>query len=368
MNTMSTHSAPIQRPAAEQLYKDELEHLHEWDKHPRPAGWQLSPIAVEKFVAGNTEKGAPNIQRKFVAPRDLLTRVIVGLLTNRGAMLVGEPGTAKSWLSELLSAAISGSSTLLIHGGAISSINQLMYSWNDALLEKHGPCQDALVPGPLYHAMAQGRILRFEELARAPIALQDALLSVLSERQFSIPELNEDSILFAKAGFNVVATSNTVDQGLQTMSAALKRRLNFETIYPIRNLDDEVDVVQREAHKLLLALGIDTELPEELIICLVTMFCELRNGETIDGRSTDRITGTSMSTAEAVSVAHALGAHAHFYRDGAVDVKDLVGFLVGATLKDNPNDRRRLRHYFDLEVAHKPDPIWRKVYRYKHLI
>jgi MoxR-like ATPase len=320
---------------------------------------------VEKFIAGDAELG---VSRKFVAPRDLITRVIVGLMTNRGAMLIGPPGTAKSWLSELLAAAISGDSTLIVQGGAITRIQQLLYSWNEAVLQNQGPCPEALIGGPFYHAMAQGRIVRFEEIARAPTPLQDALISILSERQFSIPELGPGHTLFARAGFNVIASSNVQDEGLNPVSAALKRRLNFETIFPIDNPADEFEVVHNETRKLLRDSGIDIEIPETLLRCLVTIFFELREGQSIDGRSTDRLSGTSMSTAEAISVAHALCAHAHYYRNGEILPRDLVLFLVGAALKDNPEDRRRLKHYFSSELAQKSGAPWQEISGFSSLI
>lgn len=363
---MSQSTNPnIQRPAAENLYQDELQRLHDWDTLPAPAAWQLSPLAVEKFIAGDK---ALNISRKFVAPAELITRVIVGLMTNRGAMLVGPPGTAKSWLSELLSAAISGCSTLVIQGGAITEIRQLLYGWNEAVLRQSGPCAEALIPGPVYRAMQNGLIVRYEEIARSPNEVQDALLSILSERQCSVPELGDEGLLFARAGFNVIATSNTADQGVKAMSAALKRRMNFETIYPIDNLDDELAVVLSETRKLLQSSGIDIELPKALIQCLVTIFHELREGQSVDGRSTDRLTGTTMSTAEAITVAHALGAHAYYYRQGQFSARELVQFLIGAALKDNSEDRRRLKHYFDTEVASKEGKLWSEVYGFRGLI
>ena len=106
----------------------------------------------------------------------------------------------------------------------------------------------------------------------------------------------------------------------------------------------------------------------DLVKVLVTVFHELRNGQTIDGRSTDRLAAAVMSTAETVSVVHALGIHAHYYRDGHMHDEDLIHFLVGASLKDDCEDRRRLRHYFDTEVALRKAPAWQALYRHRSLL
>lgn len=356
----------IQRLAAEDEYSDELAKLRDWDTAPAPPGWILSPFAVEHFILGNEELG---IERKFVASRELISRVIVSLATNRGVMLIGEPGTAKSWLSELLACAVSGHSKLTIQGGAVSHYSQLLYDWNKALLQRDGPTREALIPGPVYRGMAAGQLVRFEELARCPQMVQDAILSVLSERQIQIPELSgADATLYARDGFNIIASSNSLDKGLFDMSAALKRRMNFETIEAINDVNDEMDVVQREATKLLRRSGVTIALDLTIVEMLVTVFHELRNGVTLSGRSTDRLAAAVMSTAEAVSVAHALGVYAHYYREGRMEAADLIHFLLGATLKDNLQDRRRVKHYFDTEVINKQGKHWQQLYEQSHFL
>ena len=357
---MRKQEARPQRLPAEIIYAEELARLRENDSRQRPPGWLLSPIAVEQFVLGDTDAG---ISAKFVAPREIVTRIVIAMATQRGAMLVGEPGTAKSWLSELLSAAICDDSTIVVQGGAIETVQQLIYSWNSAVLDRKGPCLEALIPGPLYRGMVAGKLVRFEEIARTSPALQDALLSILSERMVTIPELPDDQgTLYAQEGFNLIGTSNTSDQGVNEMSAALKRRMNFETIKPISAVEDEIDVVMREARKLLQAANVEMEPDPEIIRALVTMFHELRNGQSLDGRSTDRLAGAVMSTAEAVSVAHAMGVHAFYYRDGTMSAEDLTEFLVGAAVKDNLTDLKRMNHYIETEVTRKRGAIWETVH------
>jgi MoxR-like ATPase len=360
-NGVQQQAAAIQRPPVEKVFASELEKLRATDNRPVPPGWKLSPDAIERFVLGDEKQG---ISAKFIGSRELITRIIISLITNRGAMLVGMPGTAKSWLSELMSAAISGRSTLIIQGGAIESISQLLYGWNEQVLKTHGPVREALMPGPIFSAMERGQIVRFEELARCSPQIQDALLSILSERQIAIPEMSGgEAILYARQGFNIIGTSNTLDLGVHEMSAALKRRLNFETIEPITHVTDEMSIVSQQAASLIKQSGVSVPIDEKVVECLVTIFHELRNGQSLDGRSTDRLAATVMSTAEAVSVLHALGLYSFYYRDGRMLIDDLLYFLIGATLKDNPEDRRRLKHYFETEVARKEGAHWQRVYQ-----
>jgi MoxR-like ATPase len=299
----------------------------------------------------------------------VITRVIIGLCTDRGCLLVGEPGTAKSWLSELLAASISGDSSLTLQGGALGDVGQLLYGWNEALLAQGGPRPEALVPSPIYRGMRDGKIVRFEEVARCPQPLQDALLSILSDRFVTVPELSGAAgVLYSRAGFNVIATSNSIDEGVNRMSAALKRRMNFETVPPIRHIEDEIDVVMREVARGNQAAGVDVEVDERVIESLVTIFHELRNGQALSGRSTDRLAGATLSTAEAVSVGQAMCIHARYYADSKMDLDMLVHFIIGTAIKDQPDDRRRLLHYFDTEIAEKDGDHCRAVYAQRHLI
>lgn len=366
MNSRNQTPKSAQREPVEVVYAEELDRLRGMDHGPVPPGWQMSPRAVEKFVMGDEQLG---IERKFVADRAMVVRIIISLCTSRGCLLVGEPGTAKSWLSELLSAAISGSSTLTLQGGAVSQVGQLLYSWNESVLYSEGPCLKALVPSPLLRGMMEGHMVRFEEIARCPQTLQDALLSVLSDRVVVIPELaGEQGVVLAQEGFNVIATSNSIDEGVHRMSAALKRRMDFEEIRPIHNLADEMDVVLREVRKANSRAGIDVDLDGSVIEILVTMFHELRNGQTLDGRSTDRLAGSALSTAEAVSVAHAASLSAWYYGGGRITVEQLMHHIIGSALKDQPDDRRRLKHYFDTAVAPRRGDNWQQVWALRSLI
>lgn len=363
----STGTGAIQRLPAEALFADELVQLRELDEQagtPRPPGWELSMESVRRFVMGDEALG---LSPKFVGDASLVDRAMVTLATSRGLMLVGEPGTAKSLLSELLAAAISGVSTLTIQGGASLTEDQIRHSWNYALLVAKGPSLDALVPSPLYRGMQQGKIVRFEEITRCPIEVQDALLSMLSERVMAIPELGsaEESMLYAREGFNLIATANTRDRGVNEMSAALKRRFNFETVFPIADFQTELALVRRETDRLLAASGVPVRPPEDLLHVLVTAFRELRMGESVEGYGMERLS-SALSTAEAVSVAHAVGVRGYYLRGDAGRAGDILQHLAGTAAKDNPEDLKRLRVYIEQRVKDRKGDDWQALYDARH--
>jgi len=354
----------------EVLYQEELTQLQALEQSraqaARPQGWRLTPASVLTFILGDESLG---ISPKFVGSRRFLERCIVTLATNRGLMLIGEPGTAKSYLSELLAAAISGDSTLTIQGSAGTSEDQIRYSWNYALLLAEGPSERSLVPAPLYRGMQAGKIVRFEEITRCPLEIQDLLLSILSDRVMMIAELPEaeSRSLYAKVGFNVIATANTRDRGVNEMSAALKRRFNFETVQPIADIRQEMALVQHQSDRLLQQAGIPLSLPLDLTEVLVTTFRELRSGQTLDGQTLEPLS-TVMSTAEAVSVGYAAGLHSYYYPhphppEPTITADRILQSLWGAALKESEADRKRLRHYFHQVVKSRSGEQWQAFYQ-----
>lgn len=338
------------RPPAEERWASELATLAQADAASGadiPPGWRLSPKSVRRFIVGDAGLG---VSRKFYGDDPLVDRAIVTLLGRQGLMLVGEPGTAKSMLSELLSAAISGTSNLTIQGSAGTTEDHIRYSWNYALLIAEGPSVRALVPSPVYQALQTGRIVRFEEITRCPPEIQDTLVSVLSEKQLMVPELGEGHRVSARPGFNVIATANLRDRGVHEMSAALKRRFNFETVRPIADRAFEAELIGRA---LDAELGPDRPpLSAPVLEVLVTAFADLRTGVTASGSPVKRPDAV-MSTAEAVNVALAASMSARYFGDGSVRSSDIARQLVGVALKGESEDAQRMRHYVDSVVRER---------------
>ena len=329
------------KPPVEVRYREELEALAALDTGRRPVNWKLSPKAVRTFILGSREPLCYQgreifIRKKYLGNDALVERCIITLAGNRGLMLVGEPGTAKTMLSELLSAAISGNSTNTIQGTAGTTEDMIKYSWNYALLLAKGPVREALVPSPLYVGMEQGILTRFEEITRTPAEIQDSLISVLSDKVLNVPELGEEGLLFARSGFNVIGTANTRDKGVNEMSSALKRRFNFETVLPIR--DD--------------ASRIGMPVDEDVAELLASTYHELREGVSSLGHRIDRPSAV-MSTAEAVSVYYQTMMTAYYYGDSRMDMGCLVQNLVGAVQKENKEDLEKLKSYFQTVIRDK---------------
>lgn len=351
---------PIRLPA-ERRCALELEALRQNDRDPRPEGWRLSPRAVATFVVGSGGRTLPvwvdgedravAIERKLYGHDDLVQRAIVTLATDRALLLIGEPGTAKSWLSEHLAAAISGSSLLTIQGTAGLVEDQVRYGWNYALLLAEGPSPRALVPSPLYTGMKEGRLVRFEEITRAPPEVQDTLLQALSDKVLIVPELpGDDGVVLAAGGFNLIATANTRDRGVNEMSAALKRRFHFEVVPPLDDLQQEVRVVRDQVRDRLRGGPAErVELGDDLLELLVTTFHELRGGRTVEGVALER-PSAAMSTAEAVSVGLSSALYATFFGEGRVEPEHVAMHLPGSAARDATEDRKILRDYFELAV------------------
>jgi len=361
------NSAPegqVLRPSAEMRYADEIERLQAADKDPRPPGWLLSARAVRRFILGDEKL---SISRKFYGDDPLVDRAIVTLISAQGLMLVGEPGTAKSMLSELLSAAISGSSDLVVQGSAGTTDDHIRYSWNYALLLAEGPSERALVPSPVLSAMRTGRLVRLEELTRCPPEIQDALISILSEKTISIPELGETSELGtvrARPGFNVIGTANLRDRGVHEMSSALKRRFNFETVHPIADPAFERELILAQLKERIPEGAAAARMEDGVLDLLVSTFQELRHGRTREGIQVAKPEAV-MSTAEAVNVAHAALLEAAFLGDGRVSAAHVANQIQGVVLKDNPEDGKKLKVYVDHIAKDRADKSddWREFYR-----
>jgi MoxR-like ATPase len=353
---MTTAVDAVLRRHAEQEYAEELSRLAASDDRPRPPGWKLSPAAVVTYLMGDGERITP----KYIGARRLMEVAVATLATDRALLLLGVPGTAKTWVSEHLSAAISGDSTLLVQGTAGTPEEAIRYGWNYARLLAEGPTLGALVPSPVYRAMSTGAIARVEELTRMPSDVQDSLITVLSEKTLPIPELGEE--VQARKGFNVIATANDRDRGVNELSSALRRRFNTVVLPVPASADEEIDIVNRR----VTALSRSLELPEvpsaaEEIRRIVTVFRELREGVTEDGRTRLKSPSGPMSTAEAISVVTGGVALAAHFGDGVLRARDVAAGILGAVVKDPVSDAVVWQEYLEAVVRERDG--WRDFYR-----
>ncbi|MCO6436673.1 MAG: AAA family ATPase [Phycisphaerae bacterium] len=350
----------VLRCHAEEQFAEELEALAREDSRQKPPSWKLSPWAVATYLLGGKLESGFAITPKYIGDRRRVEIAVSTLATDRALLLLGVPGTAKTWLSEHLAAAISGDSTLLVQGTAGTPEEAIRYGWNYALLLAKGPSEDALVPSPVMRAMREGRIARVEELTRIPSDVQDTLITILSEKTLPIPELNSE--VQATKGFNVIATANNRDRGVNELSSALRRRFNTVVLPTPTTADEEVTVVQTRVEAIGRALELPADAPPiDEIRRIVTIFRELREGKTADGKTKLKSPTATMSTAEAISVVGSGLALAGHFGDGTLRAGDVASGLTGAIVKDPVQDAVVWKEY--LETVVKERSGWSDLYR-----
>src|SRR3984885_1667469 len=337
------------RQSAEEIYAEELHALSLRDDRPRPDNWRLSPQAVVTFILGGKVADGTTISAKYVGNRRLIETAVATLATDRALLLLGLPGTAKSWVSENLAAAISGSSQRMIQCSAGTDENHIRYGWNYALLLAKGPSREALVKTPMARAMEEGTIVRLEELTRMGSDVQDTLITILSEKTMPIPEL--DDAIEAKRGFNVIATANNRDKGVNDLSSALKRRFNVVVLPSPATLEEETGIVVKRVEEI----GTNLTLPpiepaEKELARIVILFRELREGKTLNGKTKLKTSTGSLSTAEAISVGVSAWASAAHFGEGVMTAESLASNLVGAVVKDPVQDTVALQEYLESVV------------------
>ncbi len=360
--TESQSSAPasLVRQHAEEEFTEELEALARADDRQRPPSWRLSPWAVRTYVMGGTLDDGFEVTPKYIGDPRLMEVSIATLATDRALLLYGLPGTAKSWVSEHLSAAISGRSTLMIQGTAGTVEESIRYGWNYARLLSEGPSEGAMVPSPVMVAMQRGSLVRVEELTRIPADVQDTLITILSEKTLPVPELGTE--VRARKGFNVIATANNRDKGVHDLSSALKRRFNTVVLPVPASEDQEVEIVRQRVASLGRGLDLPADDPPLAEIRrVVTVFRELRAGKTRDGKTKLKVPSGTLSTAEAISiVSEGLSLAAHF-GDGSLRAADLAAGLSGVVVKDPVQDELVWKEY--LETVAKEREGWKDLYR-----
>ncbi|GGX06490.1 MoxR-like ATPase [Streptomyces malachitofuscus] len=331
------------RAPAEIKYAEELDWLESIDDNPKPFSWRLSPKMVRLFILGSERADGLDreVSQKWFGDRSFVERSIVTLASDRGLLLIGDPGTGKSWLAELLSAAICRNSTLVVQGTAGTTEDHIKYSWNVSMVIAKGQSRESMIPSPIMTAMESGAIGRFEELTRSTSDVQDALISILSEKYISVPELEsgggDDNIVFAKPGFSIIATANSRDRGVNDLSSALKRRFNFVRIPVVTNKKSEAEIVRFRTEELLRRHSIDLDVPPTLLDVLLQSFADLRASAAAAGSDDEKLE-SALSTAEQIGVLEDAVLHSNFFGERALTARTLASSLVGSLTRREPED------------------------------
>jgi MoxR-like ATPase len=344
----------ILRRPAETTYAAELAALKTGDTGPKPPGWVMSPRAAVTYLMGGKAPDGTPVSAKYVGDKRLIETAIATLATDRALLLLGVPGTAKSWVSEHLGAAISGDSTMVIQCTAGTDENQIRYGWNYAQLLAHGPSRQALVPTPLFRAMEAGKLCRLEELTRMGSDVQDTLITVLSEKMMPIAELNTS--VYAVRGFNVIATANNRDKGVNELSSALKRRFNVVVLPLPDDMQQEIAIVTKRVGEM--AHSLDLPAPKNVadeVARVVAIFRELRGGATLDGKVTLKTPSSTLSTAEAIAVMVGGLSQAAFFNNGKLSAEGIAPNMIGAIVKDPVQDKAVLEEYLETVLKKRPD-------------
>jgi len=301
-----------------------------------------------------------SITRKFFGDDAIIERAIVTLASSGHCYWSASPAPGKLGLGT------SGGGDIRVlhshhpgHRGHDRRTHQVLL--NIARVIAEGPKPDNLIPSPTMIAMRTGGILRFEEITRCVPDVQDALVSILSDKAIAVPELPDDNMVWAKPGFNVIATANTRDQGVNELSAALKRRFNYIHIPIVADQKTEIEIVQQRSSELMQRYDLPTRIAPPIIELLATVFREIRQGKTSEGVSVKQ-PSTTLSTAEAIGTALDSALHARFFGTGQVTAGDVARNIVGSIVKEDLADLAALKEYVVL-VAKKratKDKAWKE--------
>jgi MoxR-like ATPase len=172
------------------------------------------------------------MNKVIVGQKDMIERLLIGLLGNGHILLEGVPGLAKTLAINSLSKAVQGSFSRVQFTPDLlpaDVVGTMIYNMkeNDFSIKK----------GPIF-----ANFVLADEINRAPAKVQSALLEAMQERQITIG----DTTFNLDQPFLVMATQNPVEQeGTYPLPEAQVDRFMLKTVIDYPKLSDEQAIMRQ---------------------------------------------------------------------------------------------------------------------------
>ncbi|MDC3195862.1 AAA family ATPase [Flavobacteriaceae bacterium] len=172
------------------------------------------------------------MNKVIVGQKDMIDRLLIGLLGNGHILLEGVPGLAKTLAINSLSKAVQGSFSRVQFTPDLlpaDVVGTMIYNMkeNDFSIKK----------GPIF-----ANFVLADEINRAPAKVQSALLEAMQERQITIG----DTTFNLDQPFLVMATQNPVEQeGTYPLPEAQVDRFMLKTVIDYPKLSDEQAIMRQ---------------------------------------------------------------------------------------------------------------------------
>ena len=316
------------RAPAEAKYADELDWLESIDDGPKPFSWRLSPGWCGcSCSAPSGRRLDRDIAQKWFGDRSFVERSIVTLASDRGLL----PDRRPRHRQELARRAARGGHLPRLDPGRAGH-RRHHRGPHQVLVERvHGdrpgtvPRRDD--PSPIMTAMDQGVIGRFEELTRATSDVQDALISILSEKYVSIPNSTTTTS----------SSPSPASRSSRPPTAATGRQrpvLGPQAAVQLRAHPGGDQQAQRGRDRPVPHRRAAAPAPDRagraahLLDILLQSFADLRAAAAA-AASDDEKLESALSTAEQIGVLEDAILHSHFFGDRTLRAQTLGGSLVG---------------------------------------
>jgi MoxR-like ATPase len=182
------------------------------------------------------------MNKVIVGQKDMIERLLIGLLGNGHILLEGVPGLAKTLAINTLSKAIQASFSRVQFTPDLlpaDVVGTMIYNMkeNDFMIKK----------GPIF-----ANFVLADEINRAPAKVQSALLEAMQERQITIG----DTTFKLDEPFLVMATQNPVEQeGTYPLPEAQVDRFMLKVVIDYPKISDEQTIMRQNLNNESIAIN-----------------------------------------------------------------------------------------------------------------